>query len=148
MQPEAGSINQAGLADRLELADLVARLSYWLDESEYDDPDMFYAAGAVVESPRGRAEGPSEIRDYLRRNSVVGERSHHLTTDVVIGLNGDEASVRANQLVSYYRDGTTPHLTVGLRHSYLAVRTASGWRLQRATITPQWFDRRDQTIGA
>jgi ketosteroid isomerase-like protein len=126
------------LADRVEILDLVARLSQWLDAGDYTDGSALYTDDAIVLSPRGTAEGLEAILDHLRRSTPDGERSQHLTTDVAIELGGDRAEITTNQLVSFYREDEEPHRLVGLRHRYDAMRCPQGWRLRRAKITPLW----------
>jgi ketosteroid isomerase-like protein len=127
------------LSDRIEILDLVARLGHWLDAGDYTDGSALYTEDAVVLSPRGTAEGLDAIQAHLRRSTPDGEHSQHLTTDVVVELDGDRAEIATNQLVSFYRDGEEPHRLVGLRHRYAAGRGPHGWRLRRAEITPLWF---------
>jgi 3-phenylpropionate/cinnamic acid dioxygenase small subunit len=92
-----------------------------------------------VLSPRGTAEGLEAVHAHLRRSTPDGERSQHLTTDVVVALDGDRAEITTNHLVSFYRDREERHRLVGLRHRYAATRGPQGWRLRRAEITPLWF---------
>ncbi|GLW05686.1 hypothetical protein Misp01_08160 [Microtetraspora sp. NBRC 13810] len=127
------------LHDRLELAELVSRLSHLLDDPADDDGlRAVYAENAVVNSPRGTAEGIDAVIAFVRRGDG-GERTHHFTTDVVVDLDGDRAVVRASLIDVFYRPGETPHRTVGLRYVFGALRTARGWRFDRADITPVWF---------
>lgn len=127
--------------DRAELTDLVTRLNRWLD-----DPDRWdlaearavYAEDAVVQSPRGGASGVVDIVDYIQRTGADGDRTQHFTTNVLVEVDGEQASVSANLLVWFYRAGEAPHATVGLRYQFSAVRTVNGWRFDRAEITPLW----------
>jgi hypothetical protein len=61
-----------------------------------------------------------------------------MTTDLLVAVDGDEATVSANSLVHYYRDNQPPHLTSGLRLTCGTVRTPRGWRIHRSQITLSW----------
>lgn len=132
------------VADRLELTDLVARLGRWLDDPDDDDGlRAVYAENAVVHSPRGTAAGFDEVLVLARANNGGDERTHHLTSDVLVDLgidgDGDRAAVSANLVNVFYRPGESPHRTVGIRYAFSAARTTDGWRFDGARVTPAWF---------
>ncbi|MET0234656.1 MAG: nuclear transport factor 2 family protein [Kibdelosporangium sp.] len=125
--------------DRVEIADLIARLSRLLDEGRYEDAEAIYIDDVVVHSPRGgELRGIGKVVDYLLQSQVADEHTQHLNSDLVVGIEGDNATVTANQLVYFYRDGQPPHQTSGLRVAYTAARTPEGWRISEARITLAW----------
>jgi ketosteroid isomerase-like protein len=127
------------VADRLEIAELFARLARVLDEGLYDDVHTVYTHDVVVHSPRGgELRGIDEVTGFLRRFQVTGERTQHAHGDVLVTVDGDRAEASANQLVYFYRDGEPPHRTSGLRLDYTAVRTPAGWRFDTARIVLLW----------
>jgi ketosteroid isomerase-like protein len=129
------------ISDRVEIAELFARLSRLLDEESYEDAHAVYADDVVVRSPRGgELRGVEEVIDYLRRSGVEGQRTQHVHGDVLVDVDGDEAAASANQLVHFYRDGRPPHRTSGLRVACTAARTPAGWRFSEARITLAWTD--------
>lgn len=82
-------------------------------------------------SPRsGEIHGLDELVGFMRRAEVEGQHTQHLTTDLLVDVNGDRAAASANSLVYFYRDGQAPHLTSGLRLACTAVRTQAGWRIR------------------
>lgn len=127
------------VADRVEIAELFARLAHVLDEGLYDDVHTVYTDDVVVHSPRGgELRGIDGVTGFLRRFQVVGEHTQHVHSDVLVTVDGDRAAASANQLVYFYRDGEPPHRTSGLRLAYTAVRTPAGWRFDTARIMLLW----------
>ncbi|MFI6513174.1 nuclear transport factor 2 family protein [Streptosporangium sp. NPDC050855] len=126
-------------ADRVEIAGLFTRLAHLLDEARWEDAGTVYTDDVVVRSPRGgELHGIDEIVGYLRGSEVEGERTQHLTTDLLVDVDGDRAAASANSLVYFYRDGRAPHLTSGLRLACTAARTPAGWRFRESRITLAW----------
>ncbi|MBG0569326.1 nuclear transport factor 2 family protein [Actinoplanes sp. NEAU-A11] len=80
--------------------------------------------------------------DYVRRTSDDAERTQHLTTDILVDLDGDRAELTANMLVTFFPPGSdqlAPALRlVGLKSAFSALRTSEGWRLLRTDVTPLW----------
>ncbi|MET8909560.1 nuclear transport factor 2 family protein [Micromonospora sp. NPDC004551] len=126
------------VTDRTEIAEMVARLAWALDERRFDDLRTVYAPDAETRSPRGALRGIDEIVDVVQRTSPEDVLTQHFNTDVVVDLDGDHAEVRAHQLVYFFRQGEVPHRLAGLQTRYTAVRTPTGWRLSRAEISPLW----------
>ena len=124
------------IADRLEVAELFARLARALDEGTPDDLRQIYTKDVVVKSPRGgELRGIDNVVDYVANSD--DDRAQHMHSDVLVELDGDRAAASANQLVSFYRDGE-PHRRTGLRLKYTAVRTPAGWRFDQANIGLVW----------
>ncbi|MFI0451829.1 nuclear transport factor 2 family protein [Actinomadura sp. 6N118] len=137
---------QAHLADRMEIADLLARMNHWLDDNRlswqddrrYADLDRLYTTDIVLRSPRGTAHGLDELIAYVRRNSTDTQHTQHVTSDVLIDVDGAKADVIANTVVHFYRPDEGPFLTTGLRAAYTAVRTPDGWRFASNEMTLLW----------
>jgi hypothetical protein len=127
------------IADRLEIAELFARLARLLDERRYEDVHTVYAEDVVVRSPRGgELRGVDEVVAFLRRSQVDGEHTQHVHGDVLVEIDGDRAAASANQVVHYYRTGEPPDRRSGLRLAYTAVRTPAGWRFCEGRLTLAW----------
>jgi hypothetical protein len=126
-------------ADRVEIAGLFTRLAHLLDEERWEDAGTVYTDDVVVRSPRGgELHGIGAVVGYLRGSEVEGERTQHLTTDLLVDVDGDRAAASANSLVYFYRDGRPPHQASGLRLTCAAVRTPAGWRFRESRITLAW----------
>jgi ketosteroid isomerase-like protein len=131
------------LADRLELAELVARLGHWLDDKAYRDPAAIrdiYTDDVVAEFPSGAVvTGAAELSARAAASHDRHAHTHHVASNVVVDLadDGETARVRANQTATFAQ-GAAPDVAVGERYDLHAVRTAAGWRFDRVRITLSW----------
>lgn len=128
------------IADRIEIADLFTRFARLLDEKRWEDADTVFTDDVAVHSPRsGEIRGIDKVVGLMRQAEVGGERTQHMTTDLLVDVNGDRATASANSLVYFYRDGQAPHRTSGLRLACTAVRTPAGWRLRESWTMLAWM---------
>lgn len=134
------------LADRGEIADLVARSLAAIDEGRFDDLRAIYTEDSSASAPGGQARGRDAIIAQVSRNHTPERRSQHLVGDVIVDLHGDAADVRANVFAGFAPaapDAGSPlappvEVTFGTVYRYQAVRTPDGWRLSQVEITPLW----------
>lgn len=128
------------IADRIDIADLFSRFARLLDEKRWGEADTVFTDDVVGHSPRsGDIRGLDELTDFMRQAEVEGEHTQHVTTDLLVDVNGDEAAASANSLVYFYREGRPPHVASGLRLACTAVRTPAGWRLRETRTTLAWM---------
>ncbi|WP_067857531.1 nuclear transport factor 2 family protein [Nocardia shimofusensis] len=127
------------MADRLAIADLFTRFALMLDTRRYDDADAVFTDDVEIHGPRGDLGGFDTVVEFLRRAQVEGEHTQHLTTDLMVDLDGDRATASANSLVYFYRDGSPPHRISGLRLTCTVVRTPVGWRLRESRTALLWM---------
>jgi hypothetical protein len=123
------------LADRAELADLVARHSLWIDEGRYDETDRLFTEDVVVKSPRGEACGIGALIELVRSGHDRYVRTLHNKSNLVIEVDGETATVRAHDIAVFVIDDKTEAVAAG-SHRYGARRTEDGWRFDRLEITP------------
>jgi SnoaL-like protein len=129
-------------ADRLEIAELFARLTQLLDERRFDEAHTVFHHDAVLHSPRADLRGLDELVAFLERSQVEGELTQHVTSDVLVQVDGDHAKTTANSQTFFYREGEPPHQTSGLRFACTAVRTPEGWRFDETRTTLAWTTKR------
>ena len=91
--------HQVEIHDRMVITDLVYRLGVCLDEGRFDDLHDLAIEGAAVRTPGGESVGREAFVAQARRNHPADQAFHHVTTNVLIDLDGDQAKVRANLLV-------------------------------------------------
>ncbi|MQY30497.1 nuclear transport factor 2 family protein [Nocardia aurantia] len=126
-------------ADRLDIADLFARLDRLLDEGRWQDIGTVYAEDVTVHSPRIQVHGLDKVTEFLRAADIPeGERTQHTTTTALVEVDGDRATASAHSYVHYYRDGEPPHQVTGLRLAVTTVRTPAGWRISESRISLAW----------
>jgi 3-phenylpropionate/cinnamic acid dioxygenase small subunit len=131
------------IVDRIEIADLFTRFARLLDEKRWDDADTVFTGDVAGHSPRsGEIRGIDNLVSFMRQAEVEGEDTQHVTTDLLVEVDGDQAAASANSLVYFYRDGQAPHLTSGLRLACTAVRTPAGWRLREVRTMLTWMHKK------
>lgn len=123
------------LADRAELADLVARHSVWLDEARWDETDRLFTEDVAVTSLRGEARGVDGLLHLVRSGHDQYVATLHNKSNLVIEVDGGTATVRANDLAVLVIDDRTAAVAVAV-HRYHARRTGAGWRFDRLDVTP------------
>lgn len=127
------------ITDRIGIADLFARFARLLDEKRWDEVGTVFTDDVVVHSPRGgELRGIDQVAGFLGRSEVDGEHTQHVTTDLLVDVDGDRAAASANSLVYFYREGQAPHVAGGLRLVGTVVRTPAGWRLGEYRVVPAW----------
>lgn len=122
------------LADRAELADLVARHSLWIDEGRYDETSRLFTEDVAVTSPRGEARGLDALIALVQSGHNTFVRTLHNKSNLVIEVDGDTATVRANDIAVFVLDDNTQAIAAGY-HRYGARRTEDGWRFDHLVVT-------------
>ena len=127
------------LTDRIELTELVARQGLWLDERTFADAGAIFTDDVSVVTQGGQAAGLADVVRQADRVHTRYDRTQHVTSNVLVDLAGDRATVTANLVASFVNDpAPEPALVVGERYRFDAVRTPEGWRFSRVQITPLW----------
>ncbi|GGK21165.1 hypothetical protein GCM10011583_61390 [Streptomyces camponoticapitis] len=133
-------LTSAAVSDRIEIADLFSRFARLLDEKRWDEADTVFTHDVTGHSPRsGEIRGIDALVAFMRQAEVEGEHTQHVTTDLLVDVDGDEAVATANSLVYFFRDGRAPHVSSGLRLACTAVRTPAGWRLRESRTVLVWM---------
>jgi hypothetical protein len=129
----------AAMLDRADIEQLVHRLGVALDEGAFDDLRDLLTADVTASTPGGVAEGLDAVVDQASRNHDATLAVQHQITGVLVDLDGDGASVRANLVVAFAVDpAAAPHERLGGVYRFGARRTADGWRLTSVEASPRW----------
>ena len=127
------------LEDRNALIDLVTRLYAVLDEERFDELDTVYTEDATLDFPSGRMEGLDAVTAMARRRAERYRGRQHVSTDLDIEIDGDNARLRTNHLAFHvHGDAPDVHFDAGIVHRFDAVRTPRGWRLARGEAEVVW----------
>ncbi|MGW3541622.1 nuclear transport factor 2 family protein [Nocardia niigatensis] len=133
------------LADKFEITELVHRLGRALDEGDWDELAALYTADATARTPGGLAVGRRALVTQASRNHSPDRRIQHVISGILVDLDGDTATVRANLVVIFAwgpaQDpslGAQPRLTLGEVYRFDAVRTTEGWRFSSVASNPVW----------
>ena len=126
-----------GIFDRQAIADLISGLGLWLDEKRFDEARSILSEDVTVDSPGGSTQGVDLVADQGRRNHDV-DSTQHVITNIVIDLEGDQATATANLIATFVEDADEAPYSLGARYGFRAVRGPEGWRLSRVHVTPAW----------
>ncbi len=135
------------LVDRNEITDLVYRLGVSLDEGRFDEMRSLLVEEVTARTPGGTAEGREAVIAQASRNHSRDEQIQHVTTNLLIELDGDRAHVRANLVVHFAPPGGPSEsllappvqFTLGGVYRFEVVRTSRGWRFARVETSPVWM---------
>ncbi|MCY1046147.1 nuclear transport factor 2 family protein [Corallococcus sp. bb12-1] len=130
------------LTDRQALTELVGRLDLLLDAKRFDDLRSVYTEDVVADFPMsvGRVQGVDVLAGFARQRMTKFWRTQHSSTNILIELEGDRATVLANRFsVHVHQEGRPQsHLDAGIAHRFQAIRTPQGWRFSRIEAEVLW----------
>ena len=119
------------LADRIAIQDLVFNYNHAMDDGDEGLAASLFAAEATV----GNKSGAEAIMEAFRQTWAKFAVLHHLTSNVVVHIEGDRASGRSKSMV--FRGD--PTLTSADSPTYVSyedefIRTPGGWRFLRRSF--------------
>lgn len=122
------------VADRMQIAELMARYADMVDRRDWKRMDQIFALEATIDfrSSGGRAGPFREMLAWLDRALESWPRNLHLITNLIIDLEGDRASTRCYFHVPTGRDareGAQYTVTHSGRYLDRLIRTSDGWRI-------------------
>jgi 3-phenylpropionate/cinnamic acid dioxygenase small subunit len=127
----------SALEDKDAIRELLARYCFLLDGFRLSEFAALFTADGEWISRNGTAAGSEAIERLLRGlvpEPAPGKRRKHFTTNIVIELSGDGATVVSNFLV--VRDGEAgPAITVAGTYDDTVVRTAEGWKFKSRRLS-------------
>ncbi|MFH7597472.1 nuclear transport factor 2 family protein [Streptomyces racemochromogenes] len=134
------------LHDRAELRELFDRYVAALDTSDGGGPDearfaALFTEDATFAFPIGVCTGVEAFAAFQREARERWARTHHMSANHSITLDGDRAVVRAQQLTTHVHHagaGPVAHFAVGGHTEARAVRTPDGWRLSHVDFRVVW----------
>ncbi len=133
------------LEDRLAIIELVGSLALTIDARDWNAlgqllTDTVYHDRTSLTGGEPTNLPVAEFVEGWRQTLQNMDAVHHLVTNHVITLDGDEATCAANMQGTHVLTSAAggPMWTVGGRHDYQIKRTAGGWRIAGLTFTVQW----------
>jgi hypothetical protein len=135
--------------DRFLIEEHISKLGRCLDEREFDALRSLFTRNAIVTTPGGTAAGHDAIVDQARDRHSLDDGIQHVITNLLVELNGDRASVRANLLACFAHSGATdaaPFL-LGEVYRFDLRRTTEGWRITTLRSTPVWSLNRPEGVA-
>lgn len=95
------------LEEKDAIREVLAEYCFCLDAGRFDDMAALFTEDGVWRTDFGKGIGRAGIAEHarsLRRGSAPPRRGVHLTTNIVIRLDGDRAQVRSNWMVAQNGD--------------------------------------------
>lgn len=114
-------------SDKDEIRELLARYCFALDEGRFEDMAALFTQDGVWETAFGTGTGRAGIVAQAR-GIATGPRPPrvHLTTNIVIDLNGDTATARSNWLL-FQNSDSGPSIGSGGAYYDSLVKTDGSW---------------------
>ena len=126
------------IADRDALGAMVAKLGACLDEHRFADLADLFAEDASVETPGGTAHGRDALLSQASRTHAEFAVLQHLLSNVLVDIADDSASVRANLIGIFVRQGVSPEFALGAVYRLRARRSETGWKFTWLQVAPVW----------
>ena len=133
----------AALADRQEITEVCYRYGLALDDRDWaalaacftPDADAYYAG-------RPPARGYQAIEDICRAALAPLSASQHLIGNVVVRLDGDNATSTCYLQAQHVRAGTAggDNFIIAGRYDNRLVRTPDGWRIRELRLERIWTE--------
>jgi SnoaL-like domain len=127
----------SALEDREAIRELLARYCFLLDGYHLGEFAALFTADGEWISRNGTAKGPADIEQLLRGmvpEPAPGKRRKHFTTNIIIDLAGDSATVASNFLVVRDSDAG-PVIAVAGTYDDIVVRTSEGWKFKSRRLS-------------
>ena len=127
----------SNLEDKDAIRELLARYCFLLDGYKLGEFAGLFTADGEWISRNGTAKGPAAIEQLLRGmvpEPAPGKRRKHFTTNIIIDLTGDAATVISNFLAVRDSDAG-PAIAVAGTYDDTVVRTAEGWKFRSRRLS-------------
>ena len=132
----------ARLTDHHDISHVIHQLGQCLDEARFDEMADLFADDATARTPGGQAQDRDALIAQASRSHPPEDRIQHLFGDMLIDIADDQATVRANALITFARgdQATTPDLTIGELYRFTLARSSSGWRITSVDGDQVWLN--------
>jgi hypothetical protein len=132
----------AELLDKQEIADLCARYTFALDQLDWPALRGCFTDAPVFVYPGGRIAGVDGIIERARRALEPLDASQHLLGNILIEVDGHDATSICYFQAQHVRAGISVGATYLIAGSYAdrLVRTPQGWRIAERVQVYLWRD--------
>jgi hypothetical protein len=142
------TIDTTELADRMQISELLSRYFAAVDDKCIDMQIVkatFASDGKIVRPDGSALAGWKEILDGQNKSFARFRATHHVITDPVIDIEGNNAKLRANITAMHLwnfnesdPNSLQSHFVAGLVLSGIAIRTSDGWRVNELSSRNIW----------
>ncbi|WP_432543691.1 nuclear transport factor 2 family protein [Kineococcus sp. SYSU DK002] len=143
------------LTDRLAVQDTVTRMSWLLDRRDWTALTGLFAEEVLLDYTQpfgGEPETLTGAELVQRWRTQVGhlDSTQHVTTGILVDLDGDRARVTANVLAHLRREGTlgSPVWHNGGHYDVRLRRAADGWRIHALRAEVSWAEGNSAVLQA
>lgn len=130
------------LTDRVELTELCDRYVRHLDKDRGSDAWLgsVFTEDVRLRFPMGEYKGMEGLAAFQQMARTTFERTHHISSNYDIRLDGDRALVGAHLTAVHVRRRQEPggHFAIGGHYEAGAVRTDEGWRIRTFDFDLVW----------
>lgn len=135
----SGGDDVAALMDRAAIIDLTVAYGAALDERDWDGVAAVFLPDATAVYTDREHSSAEEIVTRCREGLGRCDASHHMITNQLVQLDGDQATCRSTFQAQHIR---TPEaggnfIIAGTYEDDL-VRTPDGWRISHRVLTSVW----------
>ena len=125
------------LADRTEIAELLARYAHCIDARDWAGLQDTYAEDGVMEHG-GTGVGRDRVPELSERILTGVATSHHVVDDPSIEIEGDTARTRSHYFATHVAEDGAIIRQAGGWYDCTLRRTDRGWRFTRVTARTGW----------
>ncbi|MBE2998082.1 nuclear transport factor 2 family protein [Nocardiopsis sp. HNM0947] len=128
--------------DRTELLDLLARFVHCLDRRDFEGYAALFTQDCRLSLPHAAHHGRAGLAAFVAADLGGYAATHHSTSDHLVRIEGDTATVRSQMRAVHLRSAQDPKdwWAVGGRYEHAFRREAGGWAISAVTVTPVWMD--------
>jgi 3-phenylpropionate/cinnamic acid dioxygenase small subunit len=132
------------IIDRQAIVDTIVRYAATLDAKDWAGAETCFAAEVETDYGDLRGTGPARIAAHafvdLRRQALERLKTHHMSTNHLVTLDGDRATCQSAMLIhrldpSRETDNTFDTLA---HYTHTLARTAGGWQITRVRQSVAW----------
>jgi ketosteroid isomerase-like protein len=120
-------------SDKDAIRDLLHQYCFCMDEGQFEELAVLFAADGEWIAPYCSARGHAEIAAWLTQSVPPSPRRMHYVMNSVIAVSGDTATAKSNYLVMV--EGLSgPVPSVCGTYADIMARGAGGWRFRRREL--------------
>jgi 3-phenylpropionate/cinnamic acid dioxygenase small subunit len=132
------------IVDRQAIVDTIVRYAAMLDAKDWAGAKTCFAGEVETDYGDLRGTGPTRVAAHafveLRRQALERLKTHHVSTNHLVTLDGDRATCQSAMLIhrldpSRETDNTFDTLA---HYTHTLVRTPRGWRITRVRQSVAW----------
>ncbi len=137
------------ISDHFEIHAVLHRYARAMDAQDWPLLRTVFTPEATIDytSVGGPAAALDEVLAWVAATMPAFPDSQHLVSNIEIGLDGDEASLRAGYFCQM-RTVTGAQFFCGGWYTHRMVRTVDGWRSAHMVDTLSWSDRQEEALAA